>query len=287
VRSTPRQAPQPDLDVFPWPARDTLPMAKYNDRPGGIPEPSLQLIASRGCPFGCVFCAWPQLMYGGNSYRTRSPKDVVDEIEANVKAFGYRSFYFDDDTFNVGKQRILELTAEIKARNLGLPWAIMARADQMDRELLTALKDAGLTALKYGVESGSQDILKAACKGLDLAKVEETVRITRELGIHYHLTFMFGLPGETEQTARQTLDLALRLDADSAQFSIATPFPGSRFHDHLQKKGHLISLNLDDYDGYHSAVVRTDALTPEALVALRNTAESTWQAHCRARAPRR
>jgi len=285
LRSNPRQPPQPDLDVFPWPARDTLPMARYNDRPGGIPEPSLQLIASRGCPFGCVFCAWPQLMYGGNSYRTRSAKDVVDEIEACVKDFGYRSFYFDDDTFNVGKQRILELAAEIKARKLGLPWAIMARADQMDRELLTALKDAGLTALKYGVESGSQDILKGACKGLDLAKVEETVKITRELGIHYHLTFMFGLPGETEETARQTLDLALRLNADSAQFSIATPFPGSRFHDHLQKKGHLVSLNLDEYDGYHSAVVRTDALTPEALVALRNEAERTWQAHCRTRAP--
>jgi radical SAM superfamily enzyme YgiQ (UPF0313 family) len=279
-RVNPRGEPQADLDAFPWPARDMLPMERYCDRPGGIPAPSLQVIASRGCPFGCVFCAWPQLMYGGNGYRTRSPKDVVDEIEDCVKRYGFKSFYFDDDTFNVGKKRILTLAREIKDRGLGLPWAIMARADRMDRELLTALRDAGLRALKYGVESGSQDILRATCKGLDLDKVAETVRITRELGIDYHLTFMFGLPGETRETARQTLDLALRLDADSAQFSVATPFPGSRFHKLLLDKGHLLSTNYDDYDGYHSAVVRTDALGPEELLALRDEAERTWNAHC-------
>lgn len=273
-----------ELDSYPWPARELLPMERYCDRPGGIPAPSLQLIASRGCPFGCIFCAWPQLMYGGNSYRTRTPKDVVDEIEDAVKRFGFKSFYFDDDTFNIGKPRILELAREIKARGLNLPWAIMARADQMDRETLAALKDAGLVALKYGVESGSQELLKQACKGLDLGKVAETVRFTRELGIRYHLTFMFGLPGETEETARQTVETALALDPDSLQFSIATPFPGSRFHKHLLEKGHLLSTNFDDYDGYHNSVVRTDALTGEDLIRIRNEAEDAWRAHRRAKA---
>ncbi|MBF0244620.1 MAG: radical SAM protein [Planctomycetes bacterium] len=281
--ATPRGAPQFDLDVFPWPERDMLPMERYNDRPGGIPAPSLQVIASRGCPFGCVFCAWPQIMYGGPSYRTRSPKDVVDEIEHCIRRYGCNSFYFDDDTFNVGKPRILDLCAQIKQRRLGLPWAIMARADTMDREMLESMKDAGLTALKYGVESGSQDVLKKACKGLNLDKVRQTVAITRELGIHYHLTFMFGLPGETEETARQTMNLALELDADSAQFSIATPFPGSRFHDELLRKGHLMSANLDEYDGYHNAVVRTDALSHEQILALHGEATRAWQAHYQAR----
>jgi len=283
IHITPRSTVQPNLDDFPWPARDMLPMERYNDRPGGIPAPSLQLLASRGCPFGCIFCAWPQLMYGGKSYRTRSPKDVVDEIEACVKRFGFKSFYFDDDTFNVGKERILSLCHEIKERNLGLPWAVMARADQMDRELLVTLKDAGLTALKYGVESGSQDILKIACKDLNLPKVMETVLITRELGIHYHLTFMLGLPGETTETARQTIDLALELDPDSLQLSIATPFPGSRFHNMLLEKGHLVSTNPDQYDGYHNSVVRTDALTHEEIIDLRNEAEEIWKNHCEQR----
>jgi radical SAM superfamily enzyme YgiQ (UPF0313 family) len=283
IAANPAGKLQEDLDAFPWPARDLLPLERYCDRPGDIPAPSLQIIASRGCPFGCIFCAWPQLMYGGNSYRTRSPKDVVDEIEDCVKRYGFKSFYFDDDTFNIGKKRVLALAREIKDRGLNLPWAIMARADQMDREILGALKDAGLTALKYGVESGSQALLDQACKGLDLEKVTRTVRDTRELGISYHLTFMFGLPGETLETARQTIETALALDPDSLQFSIATPFPGSRFHKHLLEKGHLLSTNYDDYDGYHNSVVRTEALTAEDLIRLRSEAEQAWAEHRRKR----
>jgi len=272
-----------DLDSMPWPARDLLPMERYRDLPGGIPAPSLQLIASRGCPFGCIYCAWPQLMYGSNRYRTRNPKDVVDEIEDCVRTFGFKSFYFDDDTFNIGKPRILALAAEIRDRKLNLPWAIMARADTMDREMLVALKEAGLVALKYGVESGSQDLLKHVSKGLDLGKVRETVAITRELGIAYHLTFMFGLPGETMETADKTIALALELDPDTVQFSIATPFPGSQFHRELLAKGHLVSTNYDEYDGYHNAVVRTETLLPPDLIALRQKAELAWRAHCQKR----
>lgn len=274
---------QKDLDAFPWPAREDLPMMNYWDNPGGIPTPSLQIIASRGCPFQCIFCTWPQLMYGGNTYRTRSPKDVVDEIESCMKTYGFKSFYFDDDTFNVGKPRILELAREIKDRGLNLPWAIMARADQMDREMLVALRQAGLAGLKYGVESGSQDLLKSACKGLDLEKVKDTVRITRELGIRYHLTFMIGLPGETWDTVNQTIALMKELDPDSMQLSIATPFPGSRFHKLLEEKGFLVSRDLDDYDGYHQAVVRTEALSAEDLVKAHHLAEKEWQKHVEAR----
>lgn len=275
-----------NLDSLPWPARDMLPMERYRDLPGGIPAPSLQLIASRGCPFGCIYCAWPQLMYGGNRYRTRDPKDVVDEIEDCVRRYGFKSFYFDDDTFNIGKKRILALAKEIRDRKLGLPWAIMARADTMDREILEALKEAGLVALKYGVETASQELLRRVSKGLDLDTVRKTVAITRELGILYHLTFMFGLPGETEATARETIALALELDPDTVQFSVATPFPGSRFHSELLASGHLVSTNYDEYDGYHNAVVRTEALGPEELLALRQEAEQTWRRHCQERRAR-
>lgn len=272
------------LDGFPWPARDLLPMERYCDRPGGIPAPSLQVLASRGCPFGCTFCAWPQLMYGGGAYRARDPRDVADEIEDCIARYGFKSFYFDDDTFNIGKARVIELAREIGRRGWGLPWAIMARADQMDREVLAELRKAGLVALKYGVESGSQELLDRSGKNLDLAKVAEAVRATRELGIAYHLTFMFGLPGETRETARQTVETAIGLDPDSLQFSIATPFPGSRFHEELLRSGHLLSTNFDEYDGYHNAVVRTDALDGQELLAIRDEAEKAWREHRAARA---
>ena len=266
-----------DLDSFPWPARHFLPMHNYHDEPGSIPRPSVQMWASRGCPYGCIFCAWPQIMYGSRKYRTRSIRDVVNEMEWLVKECGFKSVYFDDDTFNIGKQRMLDFAAEVKRRGLFVPWAIMARADNMDREILCALQDAGLYALKYGVESASQGILDEIDKKLDIEKVRRTIDITHELGIKMHLTFMFGLPSETRETAKQTLDLALSTRPESLQFTIATPFPGSRYYKMLHEQGRLITDDFGRYDGFRSAVIRTDNLAPEELEAIVADANAKWQ----------
>lgn len=279
IRVNDRRPLQGDLEKFPWPARHHLPMDKYLDLPGGIPAPSLQIWASRGCPFQCVFCAWPQIMYGSNQYRTRDPRDVVEEIEWCIEKYGFKSIYFDDDTFNIGKPRMLRLCEEIKKRGINLPWAIMARADCMDREILTAMRDAGLVALKYGVESGVQDILKATGKSLDIGKVKETVRITKELGIKYHLTFTLGLPGETWASIQKTISLAIELDPDSLQFSIVTPFPGSKYFDILDRKGFILSKNWEEYDGYNRAVIRTEHLSNRDLEKALTRANRTWKRH--------
>jgi len=254
-----------DIDEMPWPARHFLPMDVYCDTPGEIPRPSVQMWASRGCPYKCVYCAWPQIMYGSNTYRARDPVAIVDEMEYLVKEMGFKSIYFDDDTFNIGKQRILEMCSEIDRRRLKVPWAIMARADTMDRELLTALKRAGLRGLKYGVESGSQEILDRCGKALDLEKVKQVVKLTKQMNIWVHLTFMFGLPGETRDTMEKTIGLALSLDPDSLQFSIATPWPGTAFFKDLEKQGFLMSRDFSKYDGSEVAVIRTEALSTDDL----------------------
>ena len=256
-----------NIDELPWPARHFLPMEVYCDAPGEIPMPSVQMWASRGCPYGCVFCAWPQIMYGNKMYRARDPVAVIDEMEHLVREQGFKSVYFDDDTFNIGKDRILKMCAEINRRGLNVPWSVMARADTMDRELLTALKGAGLRGLKYGVESASQEIVNRCGKALDLKKVEEMVRLTKKLGIWVHLTFMFGLPGETRQTMDRTIDFALSLDPDSLQFSIATPWPGTEFYKEVERKGFLLSTDFSEYDGCKVAVIRTESLTQEDLEA--------------------
>jgi radical SAM superfamily enzyme YgiQ (UPF0313 family) len=279
IKLNPKRPLEMDLQKYPWPARHHLPMDKYVDLPGGIPAPSLQIWASRGCPYQCIFCSWPQIMYYGSSYRVRDPKDVVDEIEWCVKKYGFKSFYFDDDTFNIGKQRILTICEEIKNRKLSLPWAIMARADCMDREMLIALKEAGLTALKYGVESGVQEIVNVSGKNLDLAKVRKSVRMTKELGIRVHLTFTFGLPGETWDTINKTINLATELDPDSLQFSIVTPFPGSKYFDMLDRKGFILSKNWEEYDGYNRAVIRTQNLTTGDLEKALIKANRKWKRH--------
>lgn len=267
-----------DLDRLPWPARQFLPMYNYHDEPGNIPRPSVQMWASRGCPFGCVFCAWPQIMYGNNKYRTRGVIDTVDEMEWLVREMGFKSVYFDDDTFNVGKKRTMHFAAEVKSRKLDVPWAVMARADKMDREMLEALKEAGLASVKYGVESADQAILEKSAKGLDVQKVKETVKITHELGIKMHLTFMFGLTDETKKTAKKTIDLALELAPESVQFTISTPFPGSVYYHQLVQEGRLLHKDFSRYDGFRSAVIRTDDLSPEDLEEICREANDRWNA---------
>ena len=275
----PRRPLRKDINELPWPHRRQLPMLRYHDLPGGIPAPSLQLWASRGCPFHCTFCAWPQIMYGGDRYRVRDPIDVVDEMETMIREYGYRSVYFDDDTFNLGKKRMLALAEEIIKRKLNMPWAIMARADTSDEETLAKMKEAGLKSVKFGVESASQEIIDRCEKGLDLSKVEQAVKTVRKLGINLHLTFTFGLLGETKQTIRETINLAKRLDPDSIQFSIATPFPGSKLYRQMEEAGYLETKDWSLYDGGNVAVVRTQQLTPHDLELALRTAYDEWQRH--------
>ncbi|MFA5146524.1 MAG: radical SAM protein [Candidatus Omnitrophota bacterium] len=222
-----------DLDALPWPLRDGLPMERYNDTPGGIPMPSAQMIASRGCPHGCTFCLWPQVMYGGRNYRTRSPDDVVREMKHLTGDLGFRSVYFDDDTFGLNRGWLKEFIREMREADLNIPWAMMTRPDSMDRDILNELKGLGLCAVKYGFESADQDIVNKCGKKLDLLYAKDIIAYTKSLGIKVHLTFMFGLPGETRKTIKETIDLALGLDPHSAQFSIATPFPGTRYFTEL------------------------------------------------------
>jgi anaerobic magnesium-protoporphyrin IX monomethyl ester cyclase len=268
-----------DIDSLPWPARHLFPMKLYNDRPGGIPAPSLQMWASRGCPYQCVFCVWPQIMYGGSRYRARNPVDVVDELEYCLGKWPFKSFYFDDDTFNVGKERIIKLSREIKSRGIVQPWSVMARADLVDREVLQEMKEAGLVSLKYGMESGVQELIDASGKNLRIEQVEEAVRISKELGIEVHLTFTFGLPGETKETIYRTIQKAIELDPFSVQFSIATPFPGTAYYADLLKKGHILTSNWEEYSGSTGAVHRTDELGKEDLDKALQEACSAWDLH--------
>jgi len=258
-----------DINKLPWPARHFLPMENYNAAFAGLPTPNLQMVASRGCPFRCDFCLWPQVMYPGGAYRTRSPVDVVNEIEYCFKTYPFlRSVYFDDDTFDIGKERMLKLAKEFKKRKLKIPWGAMARADTIDSRTLKALKESGLCVIKYGVESGVQEVLDKIGKNLNLKKVEEAVKFTKDLGIKVHLTFALGLTGDTKETIKRTIGYALKLNPDSAQFSIVTPFPGTRYYENLKNKKFLLKKKWSGYDGTDKAVFSTSNLSAKELEEL-------------------
>jgi len=273
-----------DINLLPWPHRDSLPMDEYLDAPGEMLTPSVQMLASRGCPYKCQFCLWPQVIYQGNHYRVRNIKDVVDEMEYLVKEKGFKSVYFDDDTFNIGKKRMLEFCREIRARGMDkAQWAIMARPDLMDEEILLNMKKAGLWAVKYGVESATQKLVDNIAKDMDLRKSEKAIKFTKKLGIRTHLTFTFGLPGETKQTIEKTIRFVKRLDPFSVQFSITTPFPGTEYYRVLEKKGLIISKDLSCYDGHFKSVIKLEDLAAQDLETAKRKACMIWVDHLRKR----
>ena len=270
------------LDSLPWPHRESLPMSEYWDLPGDIPYPSVQMLASRGCPFSCSFCLWPQVMYKGNSYRVRNTEDVINEMEYLIKSMGFKSVYFDDDTFNIGKERMLEFCHKLQLRGLSnIPWAIMARADMMDEQILLAMKKSGLTAVKYGVETFNPEFISECQKGLDISKAEEMIRFTKKLGIKVHLTFTFGFSGETKKTIKETIERGLKLDPDSVQFSVLTPFPGTRLFDQLDSRGKILTYDWDKYDGNSQCVFESESIKPEELLEARKYAYLLWGNHQR------
>lgn len=270
------------IDSLPWPHRTSLPMDKYCDRPGDIPYPSAQMLASRGCPFKCSFCLWPQVMYSGNTYRGRDIDDVVNEMEYLVKQMGFKSIYFDDDSFNIGKERMLKFCQKLKEKNLAhIPWAIMARADMMDEEILQAMRECGLSAVKYGIESASAEMIAGCQKQLNLTKTESIIGVTKKLGIKVHLTFIFGFPGETKESMQRTIAYGLSLDPDSIQFSILTPFPGTRLFEQLEKEGKLLTYDWSKYDGHSCCVFKTEGIEPEELLKAKDLAYAAWGDHLR------
>ncbi|WP_328597363.1 B12-binding domain-containing radical SAM protein [Heliobacterium mobile] len=265
VRKT---APGPlvDLNRFPWPVRDEMPVRNYFDSVCGLERPQLQIITTRGCPYGCIFCVWPQLIYRGNRYRTRSPQDVVDEIAYHVSKYPYKSFYIDDDTFNIRPDHVLEIARLLRERQLDhIPWGIMARADRMTEEILRSLRDAGLYSVKYGVESADQQTLDNIGKGMSVEQVRHIIEYTKSLGIKVHLTFTFGLPDDTPESIEKTITLAAELPSDSVQFSIATPFPGTKMYEIYKDKGWLTTQDWSRYDGAATAVSRTERFSGEQL----------------------
>lgn len=257
-----------DVNRFPWPHRKTLPMRKYMDAPGGLPLPSVQMWASRGCPFTCTFCVWPSSMSKPGCYRPRHIEDVLNEMHYLVHHLKFRSVYFDDDTFNVGQKRMetfcKRLIERRKKGEILVPWGMMARADLMSEPLLDLFKEAGLHSVKYGVESADQTILDNIRKKMDLEKTVSLIRYTQKIGIKTHLTFMFGLPGETSQTIQKTIDLALSLNPDSLQFSEAVYFPGTLLYEQLRT-------------GVFSPA---SELSPENIKTAREEAYIRWGEHC-------
>jgi radical SAM superfamily enzyme YgiQ (UPF0313 family) len=272
------------LDRLPSPARHLFPS---NENPDPTlywdgfcqKKPAIQMHASRGCPFRCNFCLWNQVMYRNSKYRVFSAKRVVDEMEQVIANYAAQEIYFDDDTFTANKKHVLALCREIKKRGLDVAWSVMGDAMITDKEMIDAMADAGCIGAKFGVESGNQEILKHIEKPVKFARLREFTNWCAQRRIKTHATFTFGLSGETKETMAETLELAKSLNVDSVQFSITTPFPGTRYFNDLKKRKLLDYKGWEDFDGSLNSVVRFENLSQKEVKKMFDQASSFWLRH--------
>lgn len=243
-----RTPPRPFLDVdkLPFPAWQFIDPNWYYD--GGKLHPFLTLISGRGCFARCTFCRDPQLMYGHEN-RYRDPKLVVDEMEHDIRLFPrLREIMIETDTFTANRDHVEGVCREILRRRLDtrIRWSCNVRTD-VKRDLLQLMQRAGCRMLMIGFEFGTQQALDAVKKGTRLERTTEFAEDAADLGFTLHGCFMIGAPGETETSARATIDYAKSLPLDTIQISGVAAYPGTELYELAKSKGYLIPKDWSEY----------------------------------------
>lgn len=219
-------------------------------------HPMIQIFSSRGCPFRCNFCQYPQTM-GGRLYRKRSPANFVDELEHIKNSMPkIREIFVEDDTFTVDTKRVDAICDLIMERGLNTVWSCNVRAD-VPRETLKKMKEAGCRLLVVGYESGSQKILDNIHKGITLQQSRQFAHNTKALGFKVFGCFMIGLQGETKASIEKTFQFARETDSDMVFFQQAVPFPGTEFYEYCKTNGMLVT---DDFNRWMNTRGQLDCL---------------------------
>jgi radical SAM superfamily enzyme YgiQ (UPF0313 family) len=268
VRTEPRPLID-DLDSLPFPAWHQLDLMKYFD--GSKLYPYIDIFSGRGCPHRCVFCLWPQVMHG-HKVRLRSPQNVVDEIEYDIRLYPQvvngGEFFFEDDTFTLLKPNAMAICEEILHRGMKLTFSVNARADTADEELFRLLKMAGCRQLLVGLESGDHGMLARMNKRESLDDGHRFMDLAKRSGLQVHGCFVLGLPGENRDSMERTIQYALALGLDTVQFSAAVPFPGTKYFNYCRDAGLLKNLRWNEWlsDGEQAPVVEYPNLSKDDVV---------------------
>jgi radical SAM superfamily enzyme YgiQ (UPF0313 family) len=213
----------------------------------------------------CIYC----FQYGERKIRYRSVENVLEEIEL-VLGQGYREVRFLDDTFCGDRDRAMCIAKEIKKRGLDLTWYVSARVNQVDEPLLRAFKEAGCWAILFGAESGVQKNLNALKKGITLEQTRTAVKAAKKARLKVCLPFIFGIPGETYKEGLETIDFAIEIDPDVANFHTLTPFPGTELYENIEKYGSM-SGDLENLTFEGTAFI-PHSMTKEEIEHLRSIA---------------
>ncbi len=243
----------PDLDALPFPAHDLFKIDRYtNLQPltdGLDPHArSFTILTSRGCPYKCTFCSKPVT---GDTWRARSVESVIQEWKWLVKGLGATEIGVTDDIWNLKLPRAKELCRRLIQEGLNtVPWVTVhgMKVNHTDLELFQLMKAAGCKRVGFGVENGDENMLRNVIrKGQTVDMVREAFRNAKAAGLQTMGFFIFGMPGDTEETMEKTIQLALELDPKLANFLLAAPFPGTAMYDMIREGGEIFADNWGDY----------------------------------------
>lgn len=257
-----------NLDEVPFPARNLL-GDYFKDCSG---RKFTLMISSRGCPYRCIFCG--SSITFGNKTRFRSPKNVISEIK-DIGNRKIKEITFNDDTFTLNKKRTIEICKGICKEGLQIPFICSSRVNTIDGERAKWLKKAGCYQISFGVESGNQGILNLMKKGITLEQAEKAILLTKKEGIETYASYVIGLPGESKETIQQTIDFAKKLDTDYAQFSIATPFPGTELWSMAKEK--IKDMNFSKFTWYYSPVFEIEGMTTGEIIEIQRKAYEDYK----------
>ena len=264
-----------NLDDLPWASKIYL---KHFGRKGigqyfyaSVTWPELMLLTARGCPWNCSFCNIPLKQ----SYRMRSVKDVADEFEFIQKEMPWvNEIMVEDDTFPVVRKRTIELCDELIQRGIKLKWSCNARVTT-DLDSMKKMRQAGCRLMCVGFESASQEVLDSIQKRSVMQRQYDFMKEAKQVGIKVNGCFIFGLPGDTPETMRKTIEMAKRLNPNTAQFYPLQAYPGQESYDWAKKNGYLVTEDFRQWiteEGMHTTTVRQPGLEPEEVLKWCNRA---------------
>jgi radical SAM superfamily enzyme YgiQ (UPF0313 family) len=277
VRSSRRLSKNPAWSELPLPARDLVDMEPYRkawvDAHGYF---STNMVSSRGCPYKCNWCAKP---ISGNKFHLRSASAVAEEMKLLKNSAGVQHIWFGDDVFALDRHWVQRFAEEVSSRDAAVPFKIQSRADLMCETTVQSLKAAGCAEVWMGVESGSQAVLNAMEKGLNLSSVRAARRLLSEAGIRACFFLQFGYPGETWAELQETIGFVRETRPDDVGISFSYPLPGTAFYDHVQEQ---LGQKRNWTDSDDLCIMFTAAYTTDFYRAVRDALHAEvdgWRVH--------
>ncbi len=241
VRNNPPRPLIKDVDTIPMPSYDLLPMEKY--RADGVRFGTI--MTSRGCPFDCVFCS--SSLQFGKRWRGHSDSRVIEELRILHDEYGIREIEFLDDTFTLNRPRAIRIAERIKEEGLDISWSASSRVDLFTDEVARAMKAGGCHTVYFGIESGSQKTLDFIGKRITPEQAVAAVRKAKKHGLNALGSFVIGFPDETREEVEKTIRFSKKVGVEYAQFTVATPYPGTRLWSYALSKNLILTFNWRKY----------------------------------------